>query len=192
MTEKHNIENDNDDLNGAPNLSKLGGGNPFKIRNDYFENFADKLLHHIDELEEIKAEAPLLISIPKNNPFEVPIDYFDELPTIIQQRCIDDKPSISIKAWLLLLIKPRFAVPVFATVLIAFSGINFMDKNAELQKINEESISINEHLYNIDETTIIEALTSEANVFKKNDTNEPIENYLIDNNIDEYNLSNEL
>lgn len=192
MTEKNNIENDNDDLNGAPNLSKLNGSNPFKTKSDYFENFAGKLQHHIDELEEIKTEAPLLISIPKNNPFEVPSDYFDELPTIIQQRCIDDKPSPSIMEWLLFLIKPRFAVPVFATILIAFSGINFMDKNAELQKMNEEKISINEHLYNIDETTIIEALTSETNGFKKNDTNESIENYLIDNNIDEYNLGNEL
>ena len=192
MTEKHNIENDNDDLNGAPNLSKLGGGNPFKIRNDYFENFANKLQQHIDELEEIKAEAPLLISIPKNNPFEVPSDYFDELPTIIQQRCIDDKPSISIKEWLLLLIKPRFAVPVFATIFIAIAGISFMDKNAELQKMNEEKISINEHLSNIDEATIIEELTAEANDFKKINTNENIENYLIDNNIDEYNLGNEL
>jgi hypothetical protein len=194
MAKNNDIENDNDDLKGmAPKLLKLSNSNPFKADTDYFENFESRLKQNIDGLDEIKTEAPYLYNIPKYNPFEVPAHYFDEVPTIIQQRCIESKPAISIIDWLLLLIKPRFAVPVLATIFIAISGIHFMEKNADLPKTETaEEISVEEQLYNIDESTIVEALTTEPADLKQNNANENIENYLIDNDIDETNLENEL
>jgi len=193
MIKNNDIENDNDDLKSmAPKLSKLGNNSPFKPDADYFENFENRLKQNIDGLDEIKTEAPYLYNIPKYNPFEVPAHYFDELPTIIQQRCIENKPTISIINWLLLLIKPRFAFPVLVTIFIAIAGIHFMEKNAELPKTEmAEEISVEEQLDYIDESTIVEALTIESTDLKQNTPNENIENYLLDNDIDETNLENE-
>ncbi len=195
MNKEDNISDDQEEgLNGlSPKLSKIKDNNPFEADPDYFENFAGKLQHQIDELEEIKEEAPLLLAIPKYNPFEVPKGYFDELPTIIQQRCADVKPPLSIIEWVLCFVKPRFAIPIFATILLAIAAIYVMNKNGELPQIQfADEAAIEEQLYNIDETTIIDALTDDADNLKQNNTNECIENYLIDNNIDESNFENEL
>ena len=194
MNNSSNIEDQDDDLKGmAPYLSRLSDNNPFKAGADYFESFENKLQEHINELEEIKNEAPVLSNIPKYNLFGVPVDYFDELPTIIQQRCIDDKSRPSLLEWLLLLIKPRFAVPVLTTLFIAFTGINYMNKNIESSSNTvAEEISVEEQLQNIDESTLVEELASNPNESIEataNTTNEHILNYLIDNNIDENNLN---
>jgi hypothetical protein len=196
MSNKNNIENQDDDLKGmAPHLFKLNNNGPFKANDDYFENFSSKIQNRINDLEEIKIEAPLLSDIPKYNPFEIPVNYFEDLPGIVQQQAINNKPSTSVIEWLLLFIKPRFAVPVLATIFIAIAGINFMNKNAELPK-NEmaEEISVEEQLYNIDEATIIETLPANANTENTDISTEDttIKNYLIDNHVDESNLNNEL
>ncbi|MGQ0827316.1 MAG: hypothetical protein ACT4ON_02855 [Bacteroidota bacterium] len=183
-------------MNGNNNREHEGfkGTNPFKTGVDYFENFNSKLQNSIDGFEEIKTIAPVLSSIPKYNPFEVPVNYFDELLTIVQQRCIESK-SNTILEWLTLLIKPRFVIPAFATVLIAIAGIHFMNKNAVLAPtVIVEGLTIEEQLYTIDEATIIEKLTADATIetgsILENDNS--IEDYLIDHDIDEANLNNEL
>ena len=110
--------------------------------------------------------------------------YFDELPTRVQQRIINSKPSTSPLEWLILLIKPRFVVPVLTVAFIAVLGINYMNKNAELPKTQvAEEISLEDQLLNIDESTIIESLTADASYETEAVTTEDnsIENYLIDN-----------
>jgi hypothetical protein len=182
MNDNNNIEN-----------SGSKGKNPFKTSTDYFESFNSKLQNRIDDFEEIKTLAPLLSNIPKYNPFEVPANYFDELPTIIQQHCVGSKPATSFIEWLKLIVQPRFAMPVITTILIAVAGINYMDKNAtSLQPSIAEEVTTEEQLYNIDEATIIESLVSSTENKTLPDDNTNIEDYLIDNNIDENNLNNEL
>lgn len=194
MNKENDISDQDDDFKGqTPNLSKMNGNNPFEADHDYFENFSDKLQNRIDELEEIKAEAPLLLAIPKYNPFEVPIGYFDELSMIIQQRCIDTKPSFTIIDWLRTFLKPRIAIPAFATIVFAIIAIYVTNKNTGFPTTQlADEISIEEQLYDIDETTIIDAITDDANDSKQSNTKENIENYLIDNNVDEANIENEL
>ena len=194
MNKENDISDSDDDLNGlSPNLSKINGNNPFKSDNDYFENFSDKLQNRIDELEEIKAIAPLLLAIPKYNPFEIPAGYFDELPGIIQKRCVETKPSFSIIDWLLFNVKSRIAIPAFATIVFAIIAIYITNKNTGFPTTQlADEISIEEQLYDIDETTIIDAVTDDANDLNQNNTSENIENYLIDNNVDEGNLEYEL
>ncbi len=191
-----NIENQDEDLTGqTTHLFKVKNTNPFKANEDYFENFTSKLQNEIDEYEEIKNEAPVLSNIPKYNPFEVPKDYFEELPTIIQQRVINIKQTTSILEWLVLLIKPRFAVPFLTVVFIAVTGINFMNKNADIPKTEiAEEMTTEEQLYNIDEGTLIESLNTNHANEKENQSPDDvnIQNYLIDNNIDETNLNNKL
>ncbi len=196
MNTNNHINDEDEDLKGmAPHLNKMKHNTPFKAGEDYFESFTSKLQNKIDDYEEIHIEAPTLAGIPKYNPFEVPKDYFEDLPTRVQQVVLENKSSKTIIEWLLLFIKPRFAVPVLCTLLIAFGGIKFMNNNAESTKTEvAEEITTEEQLYNIDEATIIESMDTNQNnentAVSTDDAN--IQNYLIDNDIDETNLKNEL
>lgn len=191
MNSKQDIDN-NTDLNiSAPHLSKMKNSNPFKADEDYFESFTSKLQHAITNVEELKNEAPVLANIPKYNPFEVPADYFDYLPGRVQHTIIKSKSTVSLSEWLHLLIKPRFVLPFLVTVLISFSGIKYMNSISTLpQNEISEEITTEEQLLNIDETTLIESVSigeTNDNIRASNEETS-IQNYLIENNIDENNL----
>lgn len=195
MSEEHNISNEDNDLNGmAPKLSKLSSNNPFNASNDYFDSFTSKLQNRIEDEEDIKAIAPTLLSIDKYNPFEVPADYFEDLPTIVQERVIATKNESSLPQWLLLLFKPRFAVSMMAIVFVSIVGIKYMNNKAEVKTETAEELSLEDHLYYIDENDIIDQLTADASIETESasEDDNSIENYLLDNNIDESNLNNEL
>jgi len=170
--------------------------NPFNTGPGYFENFAQKILESVDAYEEIKNEAPLLSNIPKYNPFDVPAGYFDELPVLVQQRCADAGAGTSIMDWLKMVFRPRFAIPVLTTVLIAFGGIYYMNNNSVSNIANNpvaEELSIDDQLQEIDETIIVDALTAEANTESVSDNADAdIVDYLMENDIDEISLSTEL
>jgi hypothetical protein len=194
MNDKNHIENQEDNLKAiAPQLFKHRNGKPFKAGDDYFESFSISLQNEISDYEELKEESPILANLPKYSPFEVPANYFDEFATSIQQTIINKKTKTSIFEWLVLLIKPRFAVPVLATLLIAIAGINFMDKESEkLYPSLADEPTVEEQLLNIDEMSLIESLPVKENYETINDDNEKIKNYLIENNIDEVSLHEEL
>lgn len=195
MNNDNNISNEDNDLNGmAPKLSKLKSNNPFNASKDYFDSFSSKLQNRIEDEEDIKAIAPTLLSIDKYNPFEVPNDYFEELPTIVQERVISRKNESSLPQWLLLLFKPRFAVPLMAIVFISIVGVKYMNNKAEVKTETAEELSLEDHLYYIDENDIIDQLTADVSVETESasEDDNSIENYLLDNNIDESNLNNEL
>ena len=195
MNDDHNISNEDNDLNGmAPKLSKLGANNPFNPSEDYFNSFTSKLQNRIEDEEDIKVLAPTLLSIAKYNPFEVPADYFDEFPTLIQERVIASKNKPSYFEWLFLFLKPRLVVPMLAIVFVSIIGIEYMNNKVEVKTETSEDLSLEDHLYYIDETDIIDQLTADASIETESasDDDNSIENYLLDNNIDESNLNNEL
>jgi len=202
MNKDHNIQNEDPDMEGmAPQLSKLSTKNPFchtersrSMSDNYFEDFTSRLQNRIIDIEDIKSFAPALLNIQKNSPFAVPSDYFDELPSIVQEKIVDSNKRTSRFEWLTLLIKPRFVFPMVVTIFIAAIGINFMNNNAEVKSTTAtEELSLEDHLYYINENEIIDQLTADASV--ENETVETedknIENYLLENNIDESNLNNE-
>lgn len=194
MNTKNNISNSEDDdlTKMAPHLTKSGKKSPFKADEDYFEAFALKLENRISDLEEIKSEALTLSNIPKYNPFEVPTNYFDELPARVQNVVNNKSSKTSILEWLILLTKPNFAIPVLATLLIAFAGINYIEKQSKATSTKMEyQLSDEEQLYMIDESTIIDAIVSSTGSENelKSEQNNSIENYLIENNIDESNFN---
>lgn len=195
MNDDHNISNEDNDLKGmAPKLSKHSSNNPFNPSNDYFDSFTSKLQNRIDDEEEIKALAPTLLSIDKYNPFDVPKDYFEELPTIIQERVIESKKKSAGLEWLILLFRPRFAVPLVVTIFIAIAGIKYLNNNNIKNIESAEELSLEDNLYYIDESEILEHLTADVS-FENESVSEDdsdIEDYLLDHNIDESNLSNEL
>ncbi len=195
MNDDDNILNEDNDLNEmAPKLSKHSSNNPFNPSESYFNSFTSKLQNRIDDEEEIKALAPTLLSIDKYSPFEVPKDYFEELPTIIQERVIESKKKSAGLDWLILLFRPRFAVPLVVTVFIAIAGIKYMNNNSIKNIESTEELSLEDNLYYINETDILEHLTADASIENESTSEDDnsIEEYLLDNNIDESNLSNEL
>ena len=190
MNTKNNISNfEDDDLTEmAPRLSKLDGKSPFYADDDYFDSFTSKLESSISNLEAIKTEAPILSNITKYNSFEVPRNYFDELPSRIQDIVINKSSKTSILEWIILFIKPNFAIPVLTTLLIAFAGINYIEKQSTSTNTKiEYQLSDEEQLYLIDESTIIDAIVSSTSSESEKTTEQTtgIENYLIENNIDE-------
>jgi hypothetical protein len=177
-----------DHLDASSPLSSQSGTNPFRVDDSYFDEFSAKLSNMISNLEEIEAEAPLLSSIPKYNPFEVPAGYFDELPIIVQQLTTADQPRMSVKEWLLQLIRPNFAIPVAVTVVIAIAAINFSNKQVQQPGSDVTAdLSLEEQLYPIDETMLVDLLSdnNEDNTSKQVSADENIADYLIDNNVDE-------
>ena len=70
-----------------------------------------------------------------------------------------------------------------------------MNKNADMPKTEvAEEITTEDQLYNIDEATIIESVNvnqSNENTTVSGEENN-IQNYLLENNVDETNLKNEL
>ncbi|MCW3083002.1 MAG: hypothetical protein JWP12_368 [Bacteroidetes bacterium] len=198
MSTENNIHDEND-LNGMdPRFSKAGINNPFKPAGDYFESFADKMQSRVNAFEEIKTEAPLLNNIPKYNPFAVPSGYFDELPSLVQQRVIVERTKApSLIEWLQLMIKPRFVIPVLTVALIAFAGIHNVNQDAVTEKATfAEEITVDDQLQlqNIDESTIVDALASQASATTTTTDNENqhIVDYLMENNVDETNLTSAL
>ncbi len=200
MNNDQNINEDNDLSGMAPKLSKLKSNSPLRhtersrsASDDYFDSFTSKLQNRIEDFEEIKDFAPTLLSIDKYHPFEVPADYFEELPSIIQERVIASKNRHSYIEWLFLLLKPRFAFPIIAIVVATVIGINYINNKVELKNETEE-LSLEDHLYYIDESEIVEQLTADACIEKESvsEDDNNIENYLLDNNIDESSLNKEL
>jgi hypothetical protein len=192
-----NMNNDiyNDSPEGPdPYLNRQGNKNPFRTDAGYFDSFAEKMMGRINEFEELSVEAPVLSSIPRYNPFEVPADYFEELPTIIQQKSITVKSGNSFAGWVRMIFRPNFALPVICIIAIAFAGIRYLNNNNSIDKISiAEELTIDEQLLQIDESTIIDALASVSVPEIESDPESAlIEDYLLENDIDELNLNNEL
>jgi len=188
-----NTNNHIHDNDPNPEFGK-GNSNPFSPGSGYFDSFAQKIQSRVDAFEEIKNEAPLLSNIPKYNPFDLPADYFDELPTLVQQRCINERSKIPLIDWLLLIIKPRFAIPVLSVLVIAFGGIYYMNNTVmqpETAALTDE-ISIDEQLQDIDETIIIDELTAQVSPETSESENDRIVDYLMENDVDEASLNTEL
>jgi len=192
-TLKNTEGEDSFDLNSP--LSSLNGKNPFRVDDSYFEAFSAKLNDRIADLEELQADAPTLASIPKYNPFELPTGYFDEFPTQLQEILSKEKTRISLKEWIFQLIRPNFVLPVLTTIIVAVAAIQVVNKQVQSPKASMTAdFSIEEQLYPIDEATLVDLLSSNTieNELKQADADEPIANYLIDNNVDESVLNTDL
>ena len=186
------LKNTEGDEQFDPNspLSSMNKTNPFGMEASYFEDFGAQLSNRITEFEELKNDAPFLAAIPKYNPFEVPAGYFDELPNQIQELINIQHPHFSLKEWLIQFIRPNFAIPVTTTIVIAILAIQFVTKQVKQPKKEAAELSIEEQLYPIDESTLVDLLSINTETIASSG-DEPITNYLIDNNVDEAILNND-
>lgn len=187
MSTLKNTEGDEQfDLNSP--LSSMNRKNPFGVDASYFEDFETKLNDRITGFEELKTEAPFLATIPKYNPFEVPAGYFDEFPNQLQELITIQQPRFSFKEWLFQFIRPNFVFPVVTTIVIAIVAIQVVNRQVERPKKDMTAdLSIEEQLYPIDESTLVDLLNANTNETESmaSSGDETITNYLIDNNVDE-------
>jgi len=148
--------------------------------------------------------APLLSSVKKENPFIVPENYFEELPAIVQAKCIEhEKPSPSIIDLLLgYLLKPQYAFAMITVVLLIVAGIYLYkpvhkcmeDLETQLANLstNQTLLYIDEYIDDYDEYLLAEAyLESTANESTSQEDPDQLEEYII-NHIDETLIMEEL
>lgn len=178
-----NNELNNEDLEG---LSK---NQPFKTGNDYFENFANTIQNKVNDYEELSSIAPILSSIPKYNPFELPKNYFDDFAYNMQTN-IPKSKTLSVKEWLMMIIKPKFAIPVFTVALLASVAIKYTNNAIQKNNYTNYEYTFDDAIQNIDESIIIDELVKNSSPEKSSEQQEILD-YLIENNIDE-NRINEL
>lgn len=208
MDDKNNIGPFDGPENLPPAFSKLDKGNGFGVPGDYFDSLTDSIMDKCAEADELKETAPLLSEIPRYNPFEVPPGYFDRLPIAVQERCAE-KPALSWSAWLMQVFKAKYAIPVLAGIIvIAVAASLFFTDNTTTPNENlialadtiepidtaDEPASDLADAYSIDESVLVESLddASIAEDAAEEITQEELESYIADNNIDVSELINEL
>ena len=158
-------------------------GNLYSLPMNYFEA--------LPELIEKRIAGMQLEGIPKENPFEVPANYFERLDSEIIDHVIASKTQKGFH-WITQLVRPKLVVS-FATIAFAVfvvfkvSTLNKVDKYS----FSEQEIANSNVLNDIDEGTIIETLYSETatNAIPKQGE---MEKYLLDNNVDESQLTGTL
>jgi len=122
--------------------------------------------------ERLNDIAPLLSKMNKSNAFSVPDDYFDNLPSVIQQKCIiqsKEKRTLNTK-----FLKPIYIAQYAFAVLFIFFGMQFLMKTntsqpfANKTSINNSSYQYSEHFLlfdeDIDETDLADAFANSSEI----------------------------
>jgi hypothetical protein len=182
------------------------------VPKDYFESLAARIREQVAENDELRKIAPTLAEIPKYNPFIVPDGYFDELPALIQEKVIESGKVIPLKERFAWIFRPQMAIAAAITLLIIIAAVIMRNNSVSEEKVNvpfavndtssspeDTSIHASEEfaLYSVDEATLIESVEGEeiaqATISDEPSvSNEDIETYLVENNIDVTSIINEL
>ena len=201
----------------APNLAAIPKESPFTVPANYFDNLSDIIsknviatelsaipkenpyavpANYFDELPgmiEMNIAATRLEGIPKENPFDVPANYFERLNSEIQDKVIASKRKEGFD-WIGLLLKPKFSLSLI-TVAVAFVIIFKFTTNHNINNdkfaFSMKEIVNSGELNNIDESTIIETLSANNKTIVTPKQGE-IEKYLLDNNVDESQITGQL
>jgi hypothetical protein len=143
-----------------------------------------------EEFDDLKNDAPKLHSMDKKNPFVVPEHYFETLSSRIQDRItLENKQPQWIKILKSLLL-PKVAIPALACCLMLGIGIKYLVKPAAVTVTEETAITYDElnsteYINMLDEEQIVTAIAEQK---EATTTTTEIEDYLIENNVDESEL----
>ena len=136
-------------------------------------------------MEELKNIAPHLSQLPKKDAFTAPEGYFDDLPSMIQDRVIAQSKTKS------RVLSPKWAFGSFGLAavlcLVFFLGQSSEDTNSISKQ--EATAYVNENIeQEFDETLLAEELTtSEISTSEEN-----LEDYILNQDIDEQLLREEI
>ncbi len=151
--------------------------------------------------EDLKKLAPLLFSLKKENPYKVPNGYFDELPSIIQEKIIEDI-LVPDSLWARIskaIFRPQFAWSSLSIATLIFIGGLVFKSEYKPEQISSQDIAeviYHQEIDNMNETDLIDAMPEEKVNTIKTETNskehEAIMEYLLDNKIEEAEIVDQL
>lgn len=196
MNIKDNIPPKDDLSKIAPLLASLPKQSPFFVPGNYFDNLSSVITEQCVTSEDVKFVSQVMVEIKKENPYSVPASYFEKLPYIIMERCIKPEPQSALTTLNVFVQSHKLSLVLVAAALALFITVKLAPTDSPIREhvgttITAEDISNSDYLLNIDEDVIIEQLEDQADIEKKNKPSE-IENYLIENNVDELSIINEM
>ena len=140
-------------------------------------------------MEELKNIAPSLNALKRKNSFEVPENYFEELPYSIQEKCISkqsERKVVSALFW-----KLCIPLSIVAIALVIFMPLQ--TNKVSIASTQEMSAYLEQELDSeIDESMVQDAYSFEKENVNSNNKTQNIEDYLIENDVDESLLTEEI
>ena len=133
------------------------------------------------EDDELRPEAPKFFGIEKRNNFEVPEGYFENLPHLIQERCVEvSKKRSWLEVVLAYLLQPRIALTSICLLVVSCAAGILLYLNSP-KASTEDTLSF--YMNELDETSIVESVTQD-NSSAETQEDKAIDDYLINNNVD--------
>ncbi len=161
----------------------LKGNNPFNVPPAYFEDLPGKMMEQINTLPDFNKHSII-------NPFNVPDGYFENLPSIVSENILIRKSKLEL--WLSSIQRPRIAIPIAFATIIILAGLFYYKQssvsNLPVQELTAEDLSNSSYIQSIDEDFFVDVLAGQT----IDNSNESIEQYLIDNNIEINQIENKL
>jgi len=161
----------------------LKGKDFFTVPSGYFEELPGKISDQIKALPDFDKSA-------EANPFEVPADYFEKLPNEISGKIVSRKSKL--ETWLANIQRPRIAIPIAFATIIFLAGLFFLKQKTivqpEAQELTIDDIKNSNYLLGIDEEIFVDVFAGQTDAT----SDESLEQYLIDNNIDLTQIENKL
>lgn len=163
--------------------------NPFKIPESYFDGLQEKIQRKIEQ----KEGSLVLLPLEKTD-FKIPPSYFEHLPGRINQRISErEAKTISFRNYYN---KYKYSAIAVAAAVAAIIAMYFFYPsspgiNEREMFVSADEISNSFYLQEIDEATLIEEI-SESSLEEISDQETPVEEYLLENGIDEIILIDEL
>ena len=161
----------------------LKGNEPFNVPPAYFDELPGKIMDQINTLPDFSKNAQI-------NPFTVPDGYFENLPAIVSENILNQKSKLEL--WLSSIQRPRIAIPIAFATIILLAGLFFYKQssisNLPVQELTAEDLSNSNFIQSIDEDFFVDVLANQST----DNSDESIEQYLIDNNIEIIQIENKL
>lgn len=161
---------------------------PFLVPDNYFDELPAKVEMKIRNLEELKALSPALANADKENPFTVPENYFKQL-----EESITGKTTRQHEEGIISLLKYFdrhkntvlwMAASVTLLIALFFYSSQTVLMNNRAMLVSSEELSGSVFLQDIDEATLMDELEESSNA-EALFTEQTIEDYLIENGINE-------
>ena len=179
--EKHGIQIPSESI---ITIAEIAENNPFITPENYFENLAERIAENTSEKE--------ISSLEKKSPFLIPENYFGHLCEKILSKTSEKREAkiVSFRSYFSTYKYSAFAVAASVAAIISFYFYypSSQIKQEIPQYVSAEDISNSTYMDDLDESILIE----EAGKQKVKNPSSDIENYLIENDVDENTIINEL
>jgi len=168
---------------------EFNSSNPFSVPGSYF----DKLPGEIEQRKEFRIDPESTAA----NFFKVPDGYFEGLPMAISDRISSEsKKQIFVLPRLAVFTRPQVIMIMATALIVIFFSFRFLTHvnpiSDQPKELCAEDIRASVIFNELDESLLIEALGENEEVVTDTSGSSEIEQYLLDNHIDQSLLENKL